>query len=178
MYTDRFVRRWLPVLTVVVLAGWTGLSLAQEKKIMPPKAKDLLGVAQDIEGLKTFCKLVESAELAETLKGKGPFTIFAPTDDAFLKLGEELDALQKPENKAKLQHLLKNHVVDGRKLSAEFSSMKSAKTLAEETINITVADDEITVGGAKVIKADVLASNGMAHVVDAVIKAAPPQPKP
>lgn len=162
---------------MVVLAGWTGLSLAQEKKLLPSKAKDLVDVAKNADDLKTFSKLLESAELVETLKGKGPFTIFAPTDEAFKKLGEELDVLQMPENKAKLQTLLKNHVVEGRKLSVEISSMKSATTLAEETINITVADDEITVGDAKVTKADILASNGIAHVVDAVIKTAP-KPKP
>lgn len=169
MYANSVVRRWLPVATLVVLAGWTGLSLAQEKKPEPPKPKDIVDVAKDTGNLKTFCKLLESAGLVDTLKGKGPYTVFIPTDDAFKKLGKELDELQKPENKAKLQRILKHHVLEGRKTAADLKAMKSAKTLAGEEIKIVVKDDVVMVDKAKVTKADTEASNGLIHVVDTVL---------
>jgi uncharacterized surface protein with fasciclin (FAS1) repeats len=173
MYANSIVRRWLPVATVVALLGWTGLTLAQEKKAEPPKAKDIVDVAKAADNLKTFAKLVETAGLVETLKGKGPFTVFAPTDDAFKKLGKELDDLQKPENKAKLVKILKNHVLDGKKTAADFKAMKTAKTQAGEEVAIAVKDNVVTVKDGKVSKADTDASNGVIHVVDAVLMPAP-----
>jgi transforming growth factor-beta-induced protein len=179
MFANSLVRRWLPVATIVVLAGWTGLSLAQEKKPEPPKPKDIVDVAKDTSNLKTFCKLLESAGLVDTLKGKGPYTVFAPTDEAFKKLGKELDELQKPENKAKLQRILKNHVLEGRKNAADVKAMKSAKSLAGEELKITVKNDVVMIEGAKVTKVDTDASNGLIHVVDAVlVPAEKPEPKP
>jgi uncharacterized surface protein with fasciclin (FAS1) repeats len=169
MLANSLVRRWLPVATIVVLAGWTGLSLAQEKKPEPPRPKDIVDVAKDTSDLKTFCRLLESAGLVDTLKGKGPYTVFAPTDEAFKKLGKELDELQKLENKAKLQRILKNHVLEGRKSAADVKAMKSAKTLAGEELKITAKNDVVMIDAAKVTKADTDASNGLIHVVDAVL---------
>jgi len=169
MFANSLVRRWLPVATIVVLAGWTGLSLAQETKPQPPKPKDIVDVAKDISDLKTFCKLVESVELVDTLKGKGPYTVFVPTDEAFQKLGKELEELQKPENKAKLQRVLKNHVLEGRHTAASIRALKSVKTLAGEELKITVKDDVLMVGAAKVTKANTRASNGLIHLVDTVL---------
>ncbi|MFH1748858.1 MAG: fasciclin domain-containing protein [Planctomycetota bacterium] len=179
MFTNSLVRRWLPVATIVVLAGWAGLSLAQEKKPDPPKPKDIVDVAKDTSDLKTFCKLLESAGLVDTLKGKGPYTVFAPTDEAFKKLGKELDELQKPENKAKLQRILKNHVVEGRKTAADVKAMKSAKTMAGEELKITVKDDVVMIDVAKVTKVNTDASNGLIHLVDAVlVPAEKPETRP
>ncbi|HUU99299.1 MAG TPA: fasciclin domain-containing protein [Phycisphaerae bacterium] len=169
MYANSVVRRWLPLATLVVLAGWTGLSLAQERKPEPPKPKDIVDVARNTSNLKTFCKLLESAGLVDTLKGKGPYTVFTPTDEAFKKLGKELDELQKPENKAKLQRVLKHHVLEGRKTAADIKTMKSAKTLAGEYITITVKDGVVMVDTAKITKADGEASNGLIHTVDTVL---------
>ncbi|HUU82799.1 MAG TPA: fasciclin domain-containing protein [Phycisphaerae bacterium] len=169
MFANSLVRRWLPVATMVVLAGWTGLGLAQEKKPDLPKPKDVVDVAKDTDDLKTFCKLVESAGLVDTLKGKGPYTVFAPTDEAFKKLGKELDDLQKPENKAELQRILKHHVLDGQKTAAVIKTMKAAKTLAGENVRITVKDDVVMVDAAKVTNADTKASNGLIHIVDTVL---------
>jgi uncharacterized surface protein with fasciclin (FAS1) repeats len=169
MLANSLVRRWLPVAAIVVLAGWTGLSLAQEKKPDQPKPKDLVDVAKDTSDLKTFCTLLESAGLVDTLKGKGPYTVFAPTDEAFKKLGKELDELQKPENKAKLQRILKNHVLHGRKNAADVKAMESVQTLADEELKITVKDDVLAVDVAKVTKTDLHASNGLIQVVDAVL---------
>ena len=153
----------------MVLAGWTGLSLAQEKKPEQPKPKDIVEVAKNTDDLKTFSKLLESAGLVETLKGKGPYTVFAPTDDAFSKLGKRLEELQKPENKAELQGILKNHVLEGRHAAADIKKMKSAKTLAGERVMIRVKDDVVMVDKAKVAKADTEAANGLIHVVDVVL---------
>ncbi len=169
MFTNSLVRRWLPVATIVVLAGWTGLSLAQEKKPDPPKPKDVVEVAKDAGDLKTFCKLLDAAGLVDTLKGKGPYTVFAPTDGAFKKLGKKLDELQKPENKAELQRVLKNHVLDGRKNAADLKAMKLVKTLAGEELKITVKNDVVMIDVAKVTKADTEASNGLIHQIDAVL---------
>ncbi|MBN2562632.1 MAG: fasciclin domain-containing protein [Phycisphaerae bacterium] len=169
MFTNSLVWRWLPVATIVVLAGWTGLSLAQEPKPAPPKPKDIVDVAKDTSDLKTFCKLLESAGLVDALKGKGPYTVFAPTDEAFKKLGKELDDLQKPENKAKLQRILKYHVLDVQKTAADIKTVKSAKTLAGEYVTITVKNNVLMVDAAKVTKADIKSSNGLIHIVDTVL---------
>ncbi|MBN2447955.1 MAG: fasciclin domain-containing protein [Phycisphaerae bacterium] len=171
MLKHSLVRRWLPVATIVVLAGWTGLSLAQDKKPTPaePKAKNVVDVAKDTHSLKTFCKLVDAAGLAETLKGKGPYTVFAPTEEAFKTMGKEVDNLLKPENKAKLERLLKNHIVEGQKTAADVKAMKSVKTLAGCELEITVEEEAVMVGAAKVTKADMSASNGVIHLVDAVL---------
>lgn len=169
MYAKRAARWCFPITTLMVLAGWTGLSLAQEKKPEQPKPKDIVEVAKNTDDLKTFSKLLESAGLVETLKGKGPYTVFAPTDDAFSKLGKRLEELQKPENKAELQRILKNHVLEGRHAAADIKKMKSAKTLAGERVMITVKDDVVMVDKAKVTKADTEAANGLIHVVDVVL---------
>jgi uncharacterized surface protein with fasciclin (FAS1) repeats len=169
MYAKRAARWWFPITTLMVLVGLTGLSLAQEKKPEQPKPKDIVEVAKNTADLKTLSKLLESAGLVETLKGKGPYTVFAPTDEAFAKLGKRLEELQKPENKAELQRILKNHVLEGRHTAADIKKMKSAKTLAGEQVMITVKDDVVTVDKAKVTKADTEASNGLIQVVDTVL---------
>jgi uncharacterized surface protein with fasciclin (FAS1) repeats len=169
MYAKRAARWWFPITTLMVLVGLTGLSLAQEKKPEQPKPKDIVEVAKNTADLKTLSKLLESAGLVETLKGKGPYTVFAPTDEAFAKLGKRLEELQKPENKAELQRILKNHVLEGRHAAADIKKMKSAKTLAGEQVMITVKDDVVTVDKAKVTKADTEASNGLIQVVDTVL---------
>jgi uncharacterized surface protein with fasciclin (FAS1) repeats len=171
MYAKSVARWWVPLATLVVLVAWAGLSLAQVPGSAPPKPKpkDIVDVAKETPDLKTFCKLLESAGLLDLLKGKEAHTVFAPTDEAFKKLGKELDELQKPENKAKLERILKHHVLEGRKTAAEVKAMKSAKTLAGEELKITVKDDVVMVDKAKVTKADMKASNGLIHVVDAVL---------
>lgn len=163
----------MPVATLVGLAGWTGVSVAQEKKPEPPKVGDIVSVANNTANAITFCELLESAGLVDTLRGKEPNTVFVPTDEAFEKLGKELAELQKPENKAELQRVLKNHMVAGRKLGAEVKTMKSVKTLAGDEVNITVTEDQVKVGAAKLVKADIAATNGIIHMIDAVLMPAP-----
>lgn len=169
MYAN-VVRRWVTVAAaLLLLVEWTGVSFAQDEKPAQPKAKDLLGTVKDAPNLKTFCKLVELAELNALLEGKSAHTLFAPTDEAFKKLGKELDELQKPENKAKLQKVLKHHLVVSAKKAADLKPLKSAKTLAGDELKLSVKDDALMVEHAKVVKADIEASNGILHVIDAVL---------
>jgi uncharacterized surface protein with fasciclin (FAS1) repeats len=108
--------------------------------------------------------------LVDTLKGKGPFTVFAPTDEAFAKLpAGALDNLLKPENKEKLKAVLLYHVVSGKVPAAKVMKMKSAKTVNGQEVTIMANDGKVMVNDATVVKADVMASNGVIHVIDTVL---------
>jgi uncharacterized surface protein with fasciclin (FAS1) repeats len=105
-----------------------------------------------------------------TLKGEGPFTVFAPTDEAFAKLpAGTLESLLQPENKAKLQRILTYHVVAGSVPAAEVVKLRSAKTVSGDVVTIDAAGGAVRVDNAKVVTADVMASNGVIHVIDTVI---------
>ncbi len=135
-------------------------------------AKDVVDTAIDAGTLKTLVKAIQEAGMAATLKGQGPYTVFAPTDEAFAKLPPgTLDTLMK--DKQKLSALLSAHVVSGRLLAADVAKMQSAKTVNGQEVTFTVKDGVPMVNNAKIIKADVLASNGVIQVIDTVI-----QPKP
>lgn len=111
---------------------------------------------------------VKAADLVETLSGEGPFTVFAPTDDAFAKLPEgTVEGLLK--NKEKLQAVLTYHVVAGKVMAADVVKLESAKTVNGQSVTITVKDGVVMVDNAKVVKTDILCSNGVIHVIDAVI---------
>jgi len=118
----------------------------------------------------TLVAAVKAAGLVETLKGPGPFTVFAPTDQAFANLPPgTLDSLLKPENKAKLQGILTYHVVAGKVMAADVQKMKMAKTVQGQSITIKMANGGVMVDNARVTMTDVAASNGVIHVIDAVI---------
>jgi uncharacterized surface protein with fasciclin (FAS1) repeats len=113
---------------------------------------------------------VKAAGLVETLQGKGPFTVFAPTDEAFAKLPVgTVEDLLKPENKAKLVSILTYHVVAGSVSSAQVVKMTSAKTVEGRSVKISTKDGSVMIDNAKVVKADVMASNGVIHVIDTVL---------
>jgi uncharacterized surface protein with fasciclin (FAS1) repeats len=113
---------------------------------------------------------VKAAELVETLKGEGPFTVFAPTDEAFAKLPEgTLDELLKPESKDKLTSILTYHVVPGKVLAEDVVKLDSAKTVQGGEIAIAVEGDTVKVNEATVTATDIECSNGVIHVIDAVI---------
>ena len=117
----------------------------------------------------TLVAAVKAADLVATLKGPGPFTVFAPTDEAFGKLPEGvLEDLLKPENKAKLQSVLTYHVVPGKVMSRDAAKLDSAKTVQGSTIKIKAIDNGVMVNEAHVVKADIAASNGVIHVIDRV----------
>jgi uncharacterized surface protein with fasciclin (FAS1) repeats len=112
---------------------------------------------------------VKAAGLADTLAGPGPFTVFAPTDEAFEKLPKgTVENLLKPENKEKLAGILTYHVVPGKVMAADVKTMK-AKTVNGAEANVKVDGKNVTIDKAKVVKTDIAASNGVIHVIDTVI---------
>lgn len=133
-------------------------------------SKDVVDTAVAAGSFTTLAKALQAADLVDTLKGTGPFTVFAPTDAAFAKLPPStLQDLLKPENKAQLQRILTYHVVSGRVTSAEVVKLASAKAVSGDTIRISTDGGTVRVGDAKVVKADIAASNGVIHVIDSVI---------
>ena len=132
--------------------------------------QDIVDTAVAAGSFKTLAKALQAADLVGTLKGKGPYTVFAPTDEAFAKLpAATLQDLLKPENKAKLQRILTYHVVAGRVSSADVAKMRSAKAVSGDTIDIAANGGSVTVDDAKVVKTDIAATNGVIHVIDSVI---------
>jgi uncharacterized surface protein with fasciclin (FAS1) repeats len=119
---------------------------------------------------KTLVQALTAAGLVDTLSGTGPFTVFAPTDAAFAKLpAGTLDDLLKPENKAKLQGILKYHVVSGDVRAADVVKLNSAKTLEGKSVPVKVSGETVKIGDATVTKTDIAASNGVIHVIDTVL---------
>jgi uncharacterized surface protein with fasciclin (FAS1) repeats len=134
------------------------------------QTKDIVDTAVGAGSFKTLAKALQAADLVDTLKGAGPFTVFAPTDEAFAKLPQAtLADLLKPENKAKLKRILTYHVVSGRVMAADVVKLKTAKAVSGDTIDITAAGGGVKVEQAHVTKTDIAASNGVIHVIDAVI---------
>ena len=131
---------------------------------------DIVEVASGAGSFNTLVAAVQAAGLVEALQGDGPLTVFAPTDEAFAALPEgTLDSLLKPENKEQLKGILLYHVVEGKVMSSDLSGTTNAETLQGSTVEVVAADSGVTVNGANVVKADVAASNGVIHVIDAVI---------
>ena len=119
---------------------------------------------------KTLAAALDAGGLIETLKGKGPFTVFAPTDEAFSKLPEgTVENLLKPENKDQLVKILTYHVVPGKVVAKDVVKLSSAKTVEGSEVKINVNDGKVAVDNANVVKTDILTSNGVIHVIDAVI---------
>jgi uncharacterized surface protein with fasciclin (FAS1) repeats len=119
---------------------------------------------------KTLVAAVQAAGLAETLQGEGPFTVFAPTDEAFAKLPKgTVEDLLKPENKAKLVAILTYHVIPGKVMAEDVVKLKSSRTVQGQNLSIKVADGKVMVDNAQVVQTDILASNGVIHVIDSVV---------
>jgi len=131
--------------------------------------KNIVETAIEAGSFKTLVAAVTAAGLAETLQGDGPFTVFAPTDEAFAKIpAETLTDLLKPENKQKLAGILTYHVVSGKVLAADASKLTTAKTVNGQEIKID-ATSGVKINNATVTTADVEASNGVIHIIDAVL---------
>jgi uncharacterized surface protein with fasciclin (FAS1) repeats len=132
--------------------------------------KDIVDTAVAAGQFNTLAKALQAAGLVDTLKGKGPFTVFTPTDEAFAKLpAGTIDELLKPENKEKLVSILTYHVVPGAVSSKKVATMKSAKTVNGKDVSISAEGGSVKINDAKVIKADIKASNGVIHVIDSVL---------
>ena len=134
------------------------------------KAKDIVDTAVAAGSFKTLAAALGAGGLVETLKGDGPFTVFAPTDEAFAKLPKgTVEDLLKPENKAKLVKILTYHVVPGKVMAADVVKLSTAKTVEGSEVKITVKKGKVKVDNANVVKTDIETSNGVIHVIDAVI---------
>jgi uncharacterized surface protein with fasciclin (FAS1) repeats len=132
--------------------------------------KDIVDTAVAAGQFKTLAAALTAAGLVDTLKGPGPFTVFAPTDAAFAKLPVgTVDTLLKPENKAKLTAILTYHVVAGKVMAADVVKLKEAKTVNGAMVAVKVDGGNVMINNAKVTTADIKASNGVIHVVDTVL---------
>jgi uncharacterized surface protein with fasciclin (FAS1) repeats len=160
---------------VVAIAGAMALNLAttsaaEEAAGMPGSNNNtIVAVASGNPDFSTLVSALSAADLVEALGSAGPFTVFAPNNEAFGKLPPgTVDNLLKPENKEQLAGILKSHVVEGKVMAADVAS-GTVKTLSGKEIAVVNDDDGVTFGGAKVIAADVPASNGVIHVIDTVV---------
>lgn len=158
-------------LPVALLASLTGLILllavGANKVVAGSHEQDIVDTAVAAGSFKTLVTALKEAGLVETLKGKGPFTVFAPTDEAFAKIPkDQLNALLADQKK--LTAVLTYHVVPGKAVAADVKS-GPLKTVQGQTLKVEVSSMGVQVNNAKVIKADVMASNGVIHVIDTVL---------
>lgn len=156
---------------VVALAfsAMTPAVFGEDAKPAQVEKKNIVEIAAGADDFSTLVAAVKAAGLAETLSGPGPFTLFAPTNEAFKALPEgTVEMLLKPENKEKLAKILTYHVVPGKVMAADVKSGE-VTTVEGSKITIKVADGKVTVDGANVVKTDIVASNGVIHVIDKVI---------
>ena len=133
--------------------------------------KTIVEIAAGAEDFSTLVAAVKAAGLVDVLSSKGPFTVFAPTNEAFAKLPEgTVESLLKPENKDKLIAVLKYHVVPGKVMAKDVVKVDSAKTAQGSSVTVTVEGKTVKVDNATVVKTDIEASNGVIHVIDTVIE--------
>jgi uncharacterized surface protein with fasciclin (FAS1) repeats len=152
---------------------FTSLALVGMLAVAPARAqqtKNIVDTAAAAGSFTTLAKALTAADLVATLEGPGPFTVFAPTDEAFAKLpAGTLDDLLKPENKDKLRRVLTYHVVAGEVRAADVVKLQSAKAVSGDAITVKVRDGKVHVDDANVTTTDIQASNGVIHVIDTVI---------
>lgn len=187
MHVTSFPQRWLAIACVMALAALTAPGLGQQRHPGPPQGKqggkhdrkrkagkqkvrkDILASVKESPELTTLAELLESSGLAETLRGKGTYTLFAPTNDAFKRMGDQLAELRKPENKAELRNLLELHLLPRRSGLGTLRAAKFVKTVSRQRVPIAVQGKVVKVGNASIVKPNIRASNGLIHVIDAVI---------
>ncbi len=158
-------------LFIAIIVGsilYAGSAMAEDGS--EEKKSDIVDLAVETEFLSTLVAAVKAGDLVETLKGDGPFTVFAPTNDAFANLPDgTLEMLLKPENKDKLIEILTYHVVAGKVLSTDLSDGMKAKTVEGSDIIVHINNKGVKINEANVSAADIMASNGVVHVIDQVI---------
>lgn len=156
------LRRTYLALTAATILGGATTAFAES-------GKDIVDTATEAGDFSTLLAAAEAAGLVETLKGDGPFTVFAPTDDAFAALPEgTVDTLLMPENRDQLTSILTYHVVPGKVMSGDLSDGMTAETVQGSEVTIDT-EGGVTVNDANVVTADIEASNGVIHVIDGVI---------
>ncbi len=160
------VRRLVSLAAAALLLVLSTAAYANPK----PGSQDIVDTAVAAGSFKTLVAALKAAGLVDTLKGKGPFTVFAPTDDAFAKLpAGTVDELLKPENKQKLIAILTYHVVAGKVTAAQAMKLNSAKTVNGQSLAISTDGGMVKINDATVTKADIMCSNGVIHVIDTVL---------
>ena len=146
------------------------LSLTASAASMNKDKKDIVDTAVAAGNFKTLAAALKAAGLVDTLKGAGPFTVFAPTDEAFAKLpAGTVDELLKPENHDKLVAILTYHVVAGDVMAKDVVKLHEAKTVNGKEVKIMTQGGKVMVDNANVVKADIVCSNGVIHVIDSVL---------
>lgn len=159
-------------MTHLMAAGVVGLFIAgcAQAEHHDMKQKDIVDTAVEAGQFETLVAAVQAANLVDTLKSEGPFTVFAPTDEAFSALPDgTVEELLKPENQETLQAVLTYHVVPGEIMAADAMAADSATTVQGQDITITTMDGKVMIDDATVISADIEASNGVIHVIDSVL---------
>ena len=146
------------------------LTLGFSSSAFADSKKDIVDTAVAAGDFKTLAAALQAAGLVDTLKGPGPFTVFAPTDEAFSKLpAGTVEDLLKPENKQKLISILTYHVVAGNVMAKDVVKLHEAKTVNSQDVKIMVEGGKVMVDNANVIKTDVQCTNGVIHVIDTVL---------
>jgi len=154
----------------VMAAAVAAIGLALGSAATRAAQKDVVETAVNAGQFKTLAAALGAADLVNTLKGSGPFTVFAPTDEAFAKLpAGTVENLLKPENKDQLVAILTYHVVPGKVMAADVIKLKEAKTVNGKMLDIETKGDSVMVNDARVTATDIGASNGVIHVIDTVI---------
>src|SRR5579871_6508339 len=156
------------LMMVIALAGMVAFGAASRSAADETATKDIVDTAVAAGQFKTLVAAVKAADLVETLKGEGPFTVFAPTDEAFAKIPKEkLETLLK--DKKALTAVLTYHVLPGKVMAADVVKLDSARTAQGKSLSIVTKDGKVTINGIKVIKTDIVCRNGVIHVIDAVL---------
>jgi uncharacterized surface protein with fasciclin (FAS1) repeats len=159
-------------LSLAAIFALSGTAAAQymASKSSDESEKDIVETAVAAGSFQTLVAAVKAAGLVETLQGEGPFTVFAPTDDAFAKLPEgTVESLLKPENRDKLVAILTYHVVPGRLVASDVVGSSYLKTVQGQKIKVSLKGDKAMVDDAVILKTDIETSNGVIHVIDSVI---------
>jgi len=154
----------------MAIAAVAAIGLATSSASARAAEKDIVDTAVSAGQFDTLAAALGAAGLVDTLKGAGPFTVFAPTDEAFAKLpAGTVDNLLKPENKDQLIAILTYHVVPGSVMASDVVKLTEAKTVNGKMVTVKVDGSNVMINDAKVVTPDIAASNGVIHVIDAVI---------
>lgn len=147
----------------------SGAATTEQAEGSEAAAGNIVAVAAETPQLSTLVDAVTAAELVETLEEPGPYTVFAPTNEAFEALGNTLETLLEPANKEELAEILTYHVVPGELTASELTDGQQLETVQGESLEVKIDGEEVTVNGAAVVTPDVEASNGVVHVIDEVL---------
>ena len=158
------------ILTLAVITLTSSNSTATAADAKKTEDMTIVEVAVGNKDFSTLVAAVKAAGLVEALSGKGPFTVFAPTNAAFEALPKgTVETLLKPENKGKLAGILTYHVVAGKVMAADVVKLKEAVTVQGQTVTVNASDAGVKIGKANVVKTDIVCKNGVIHVIDAVL---------